>query len=652
MTEIRIKFIELLNFKGVRSLQIDFGHDETCIYGANGTGKTTIFDAFLWVLFGKDSNTRKDFNIKPLSNNGIAIPKIPHEVKLTLSVNEEEIVLTKRLVEKWTKKRGSAVETFSGNSIECYYNEVPCTATEYDKKIAALCDEGIFKLITNPMFFTSLSKDNQRQMLIDLAGEISIEEIIGNNEAFRELVNHLTGKSLEEYKKEILCKRKVVKDEIDTIPARIDERKRDIALLGNGNADEARKEIARISQSLAEIDEQIADRSKAYEAITQERNEKSKQLASLLSDKSKRELELQNRLTSEWRERDNAHNQAVARVERLGVEQRLKQLALPRLQEELDALNDKRNSLLAEWRGLKASEFTEPDRANFVCPTCKRPLEATDIDAKIEQMRADFNANKIAKQEANKKLGMETTERIKAKMAEIEEQNKELVKLQTEIESVSATETYKVTPIAPQTAGAIQADETIKSLSSKIEAIRADLESPIVAPDLSDLQNRRQVLTDEIDVQRKIINAQDVKDANQRRIADLEHEYQERQTEIARLEGIEFTIQQFAKARIEKVEERINGLFKLVKFKLYEQQLNGGEVETCEAMIDGVPYRDLNSASKINAGLDIINAICKRKGFYAPVFIDNRESVSELISTQSQIINLIVDENSKEIKII
>ena len=136
-----------------------------------------------------------------------------------------------------------------------------------------------------------------------------------------------------------------------------------------------------------------------------------------------------------------------------------------------------------------------------------------------------------------------------------------------------------------------------------------------------------------------------------KRIKELEDEYKTSQDELARLEGIEFTIQQFCKARIEHVESRINGMFKLVRFKMYEQQINGGEIETCEATVDGVPFSDLNNAMKINAGLDIINAICAANGIIAPIFIDNRESVSEILSTQSQIVNLVVDENCKTLKI-
>ena len=107
----------------------------------------------------------------------------------------------------------------------------------------------------------------------------------------------------------------------------------------------------------------------------------------------------------------------------------------------------------------------------------------------------------------------------------------------------------------------------------------------------------------------------------------------------------------FRKAQIEHIEERINGMFRVVRWKMFETQINGGEVETCECTIDGVPFSDLNTAGKINAGLDIINAIQQCDGITAPVFIDNRESVTEIADLDGQIVNLIVDENYKTVTV-
>ena len=123
------------------------------------------------------------------------------------------------------------------------------------------------------------------------------------------------------------------------------------------------------------------------------------------------------------------------------------------------------------------------------------------------------------------------------------------------------------------------------------------------------------------------------------RIIELEDNYRKGAQELADLERIEFS-----KAKTEAVENRINGMFSFVKFKMYEQQINGGEVETCEATANGIPYSSQNNAMKINMGIDIINAICKYVGITAPIIVDNAESVNEIIPTQSQLIKLVVSD--------
>ena len=126
---------------------------------------------------------------------------------------------------------------------------------------------------------------------------------------------------------------------------------------------------------------------------------------------------------------------------------------------------------------------------------------------------------------------------------------------------------------------------------------------------------------------------------NNQRIAELEKSLRMQSEELAQLEGIEFTMAAFSKARTEAIESKINGLFDFVKFRLFETQINGGEVETCEAMVNGVPFSDANTAGQFNAGIDIINAICRFEGISAPIFADG--------STQSQVIRLFVSLDDK-----
>lgn len=649
MREIIILRLTLLNFKGIRSLTVDFDEHETNIYGANAAGKTTVFDAFRWVLFGKDCQDRKDFNIKTIGADGKPIERLPHEVTADLVVDGEQITLKKCYVEKWAKKRGSAEETFSGHAVECYYNDVPCSVKEYEAKVSEICDEQVFKLITNPLFFTSQKKDFQRGMLISLAGDVTNQELVDENPGFSELVGMLSGKTVEELKREVSCKKRKIKDGIDNIPARIDERKRDMPEAWDWSAVETNIRVH--EYELKRLDAQIADRSKAFNETTKHKQEVAKQLSEVKSSITARQYELKDKLLAEYNESRRAHDTVVQRAISLRNERRVKALALPRLGNELQTLKDKREALIAEWRAIKAEIFTEPDRNEFVCPTCKRPLEADDVDAKIEELRTAFNAEKSKRLEYNKTIGIETKGAIEAKESEIKAINDGCFRLDNEIAEIENSAAYKTTPTEPNVEPMIAADNTLQELKAKAANLQMELDKEVSAPDTSDLQELKNKHQEAINAAKvKLSNRETIANSN-RRIKELEDEYKTSQDELARLEGIEFTIQQFCKARIEHVESRINGMFRLVRFKMYEQQINGGEIETCEATVDGVPFSDLNNAMKINAGLDIINAICAAKSIIAPIFIDNRESVSEIVSTKSQIVNLIVDENCKTLKI-
>lgn len=649
MKEIIILRMTLLNFKGIRSLTIDFDEHETNIYGANAAGKTTVFDAFRWILFGKDCNDRKDFNIKTIGADGKPIERLPHEVTAELLVDGEQISLKKCYVEKWTKKRGSAVETFCGHSVECYYNDVPYTVKEYEQKVSEICDEQVFKLITNPLFFTAQKKDFQRGMLIKLAGDVTYQELIGENPEFANLVGMLSGKTVEELKREVNSKKRKIKDGIDSIPARIDERKRDMP----EDCDWLRleQEISACEQRIKDIDAQIADRSKAFNEITKHKQELAKELSSVKSSITARHYELTNKLFDKYNETRRAHDKAVQRAASLRNERHVNALALPRLEKELQMLNEKRETLIAEWRKIKAEVFVEPDRTEFVCPTCKRPLATDDIETKIEELLTSFNADISRRLERNKAVGIETKNAIEAKNAEIKVVNDACFKLDNEVAEIENSQVYKDNPVQPNIEPMIAQDELLKSLNEKAANLQAELDREVSAPDTSDLLDKKHMEQCIIDGNRECLRNRDIIAAAKKRIHELEDEYKSSQDELARLEGIEFTIQQFCKTRIEHIESRINGMFKLVRFKMYEQQINGGEIETCEATVDGVPFSDLNNAMKINAGLDIINAICRANGIVAPIFIDNRESVSDIVSTQSQIINLIVDANCKTLRI-
>ena len=168
--EIKIYNLKLKNFKGIKDLEIVFDGKDTNIYGRNATGKTTIFDAFKWLFFDKDSNDRKDFNIKTLDEKNNPIHYLEHEVEATLIIDGQDMNFKKMLKEKWIKKRGQEQQEFSGHETNYWIDEVPIKKKDYEEKINSIIPESLFKLITDPLFFNNqMSWKERRELLINIS---------------------------------------------------------------------------------------------------------------------------------------------------------------------------------------------------------------------------------------------------------------------------------------------------------------------------------------------------------------------------------------------------------------------------------------------------------------------------------------------------
>lgn len=657
---IIIRQLSLLNFKGVRELTVDFDEHETNVFGANHTGKTTLFDAFVWLLFDKDSQDRQNFGLRTYDEDGNVIPKLPHEVSACIEVNGVEINLKRCFVENWVKKRGSQEAVYDGNSEERYWNDVPCSKAEFAKKIADICDESIFKLITNPLYFPSMKPAVQREMLFQMAGALSDADVAASDkERFAALAEVLTQKTLEEYRREISAKKRRIRDAIETIPARIDENKRQMPEAEDWSALEA--DIEAKEAQVRELDGQIADEGKAYAAKAQEISEKAKTLAEKKRQRALREGAVRDELLQDFYRQTDDYNSRrleaeqqnhIARSRRRAIEAVIVQNKeyIATVQGDINVAEQRLEKLREEWRSIKAREF-RPENLETVCPHCGRPYEQGQIDRSIEDQRTSFNAQTAHLMEENKAKGQKVSAEVagmKHVIAEAEAANKEKEELLATLVELPFTETA---PAQPDVTAGIASDAQLQQLDKEIAALEAELAQPVEKPDTDFLTDGKNMLMEGIEDDRKRLAKRVTIDATMKRVGELEEELKKNHEALAELEGIEFNITEFGKAKVAMVEGRINGLFSIVKFKMYDRQVNGGEVETCECTMHGTPYSVLSNSEKINAGLDIINAICRANEVNAPIFIDNRESATDIIDVDSQVINLIVDASCGKLKV-
>lgn len=647
MKQIFLKKLVIRNIKGIRDLTIDFTDQETVICGDNGTGKTTIMDAFLWLLFGKDSTNRADsnFNIKTLDKDGKPILNLEHVVIATILVNGNEITLQRSYLEKW----GTGVNAgqLKNHYTDFYLNGVKLgTKKEYDAEVSAILPEDVFRMVTNPFYFPSLPAATQKTMLLDMVGNVSDQDVAALKPEYLELLSQITGRSLEQFKKETSSKKKAIQDELKELPARIDTANQMMPEPEDWVALD--QELGEKKARLKEIDEQIADKSNSVKADYEAKSNIQKKIGKKRLERTCKESEIREKVNKANGEARSSINNLVYKIQNLQGDIQRKKGSLSTIDTQIGSLNIELDTLRGEYRIINAEQSVYPNGA-FVCPTCKRTLDAEDIEAKQREMLANFNQNKSKRLQQNQATGRSKAGRISELQKEREDILAEISKMEGELDNLEAQKKYQEEnlPAAQDAQKLIEADTDWIRLGNEIAELENQMNVEIKPVDVSELQEGKRVLTDAITDLQKRLNKRETIERAEKLIQEFEDKKIQNNDALANLERTEFIITDFQKAKDNELMKRINGLFSLVSFSFVDEQLNGNEKITCVCTVDGVPFPDLNNATKINAGLDIINAICQAKGISAPIFIDNRESVNELIPTVSQIINLVVSKYPK-----
>lgn len=680
--KIQLKNLSIVNFKGVERFDVNFNHI-TSIFGDNATGKTTVFDAFLWLFFGKNSEDSSQFEIKRLDANNNFIKDIEAEVSATLLINNQEIVAKKVLRQKWVKRRGELETNYAGDENNYYWNDVPMKEGEFKSKIKEIVDETIFKLITNPFYFNSLKWNERRNILVAIAGDLSNDDILktvvteSNKEQYNTLITALNqGKSLEEYKRELAAKKKKIKDDAESIPSRIDEVNR--GLPENLNFEELRRNIAQLNEKAAQVqaslDSDIAQVQAQNKQYTDALNEHNRIASEYQQKTFAIKTELQN---IEFEAKQNAKNKiggAQSEIDSLNRQINDKQLELERynnalvmLNTELENAEHEKQRLYAKYDEVEAGQLVF-DNNDFNCPSCKRELAAENIEQQKTTLTANFNNDKLKQLEEIRVKGGKVNADIDSIKLRIENGKGSIQQLSVEIVGLQSTlDAHKIDASAPQQSieeiveGILNADSLYKSKKSELTSISLKIAS-LKAPEATTISanesliQQRDSINVEIQEKLKALSIEGQIIQGKLRIKELRDQEATLNQSLADLEGQEYAILQFTKAKVDAIEQKINGKFKHVKFKMFDKQVNGGESETCETLVNTngawVPFPSGNRAGQFNAGIDIINTLSKHYDVYAPIFIDNRESVTELIDSESQIVNLIVSEQDKKLRVI
>jgi len=652
--KLQIKSLNIVRFKGIVNLSIAFNH-VTNIFGENAAGKTTVFDAFTWLFFDKDSNNRTGFEIKPLDNENKPMQKVDVEVSAIIDINGQPTEIKKILREKWTKKRGEAVPEFTGNENLYFWNDVPMQLKQFEAKVGELLQEGVFKLITNPLHFNGLKWQERRSVLLAIAGPITNEDMLAINSDFKSLVAILSNKSLEEYKRETSMRKKKLRDELDAIPTRIDEINRQMP--ESADFDALRETLIAKEARLIEIDESLQDATKVMEDAFKAKRDQQTQLHELKTKADNLKREIRSRFADASNDRKNA----IADMERelSGVKSSIAGTArsIDMIQGNITPMQNIVDSLREEWIEIDASVLAF-DENQFNCPACKRPLDADKIESSRQNLIENFNtskANKLAAitQKANdQKLAIEknTAEigTLKTSLADLQIRAE---KIAGDLDTAKANHQHILANAETEFNNDLAANAPYQTALAEITSMEELVSEPVKETDNSNLKSIKQALVTEMDtIKRELTNEERIRQSSNR-VEELQADERQLAQQLADIEGSEYLAEQFTKAKMDTMVTRINKRFKYVTFKMFEKLQNGGEVECCETLVPGptglVPFSDANNAARVNAGLDIINTLCEHYQVYAPIFIDNRESVNKLIECESQVVNLIVSNDKK-----
>ena len=592
------------------------------------------------MFFDNDSNDKKDFNIKTLDQNNKPIHFLEHEVEATLLIDGQDMTFKKVFQEKWVKKRGQSEQEFSGHETNYWIDEVPVKKKDYEEKINSLIPESLFKLITDPSYFNNQLKwTERRELLINISGaNVSDEEILNSKEEFSSIRKNIEGRSIDDYKKVVQAKIKELNKQKESIPVRIDELTNTLITKHNIDYEKIEKEKEELNSQLKTTELEMTDvqaRAKENMKIADQLTAAKKELSDY---KLKKETEYSQKYSSELINLQNEKRILESKIRNQQDEDSERLLKIKQDQ-------NRKQELYKKWDEV-SNKRLEFDSNSFICPTCKREYETEKIEEMKKQFENNFTLHIKSEQDAINKEGqainMRLDENTKARemlQQEIQELNNKLTEISnkiTEIEKAKENDNSFDVTLLPEYNNKIK---EIEELEEKV--------NNLTNGDISYLQNKKVEITEEINKLNKILNERDIQEKTKLRIEELQNEEENISMKIQELEGEQYALEEFTKTKVELLENAINSKFEIVKFRLFDTQINGGLIECCDTLVNGVPYSDVNNAHKILAGLDIINTLIKFYNTSAPIFIDNRESINEIYPINTQIISLIVTTDSQ-----
>lgn len=642
--DIRLKQLHMENFKCHKALTLYFGGENASIYGDNATGKTSVYDALTWLLFGKDSagNGEKNIEIKPLDSAGnVKDHQAVTEVEAVLLADGEEISLKRTYQEVWSTKRGSSEATYDGNTSEYYVDGVPCKANAYKAKVTELVDEEQFRLLTTVSYFPDkLPWQKRREALFSLFGALDDRQIMETDQRFAPLMEVMGKLPLEDFKKVVTQKRKGFLATRNEVPARISECEKTISDLSGLDFDGAEAQLSilnarrdSLNAELLAIQQNTAVQSKATEV-----REAKLEIARLEND---------NRMfrVKQLEERPSDAG--------LVAEKNLAEAYLLSARRRLDTFTDDRRrseQLITDAREKWKAKNAESYKGSDICPTCGQRLPESAISNAIsmfEEQKKYTLSSLVRYAEREKAALSRYEEEISAAESDISEFERKLQDLDKQIaDTREMASNMGIRDMESYQERKEAAEAKIKTLEEELDGLRANADGAA-----SGIRMRMNEVKSELDKCSAILGKKNALEYARNRIEQIRQDAQAAAENLSRLDRLLYLMEEFSRYKASFVENGINDKFRIARFRLFREQANGGVEDRCDVVYDGVPYIGLNNGMKINVGIDIINTLSRAYGVTVPLFVDNAESVTNLETCGCQVVRLVVSEKDKELRV-
>lgn len=647
--EIKFKKIRIRNFRGLVSFEANLEGRSVRISGANGLGKSSVADAITWVLFGKDSRRRTAFPIDPVDDEGRIIHNLDVSVELEMLIDGQPTTLRRRRSEKWVQKRGMTTEQLDGHQITCYIDGRPLPSSDFSSHVDTIVKEELFRALTTPDYFPSLPMDQQYRLLVKIVGTRTLAEIAAKDEEALKVVDELGQRSLDQYRQGLTYDLQRTRKELELIPVRLSEVQGFIEQVKAKGADgkTAQRHAKGIEEKLRQVTQEIDSMAGVVRAESARYNDQRAYIQQLRQQRAA----IEDRIEKQNREARTLHQSLVCKAkEELEATEERHTAAKTML-----GLHERRLKDLEQHLTDFRSRWEEVERLSFswnaeeaVCPTCGQPLPQDQAEQKRVEAEMRFNERKMRQQDAldeeGKKLAA-SKQRLQDLSAAAREEMATAERLMPEArERLSKAEAEPIEQADYHDASDWQ------RLSNEIDQRMKELEQTTQAqepPQLAALRTEEQAYRKELRLLEQTIDRSKQIDEYIRREKELQKWRTTLSGDVARMQTRLEAAERLQLMEANDLQKRVNELFPSVRFRLSRELLNGREVGHCELSVDGVPYSGLSTSERINAGLELINALARHYNIVAPIVIDNAEAVNKVAPTLGQQILLEVSPAKK-----